>query len=179
MGPTLPSSMAVGSPKSLAVLQTSPRPSGLFVPLGHYLKIKTRSGALSEGRSSSRVAGVISGTDIGLGTKQNKEGGPDGAAGGDHSCPSKPQSEPRVPESQNEQRIRKSEQKGRIYMKVWLKRLFIGGKHKKQKIKYLFEGVHFVLFSRDSSAASLKLWFSRLGFPGVQITGLCCCAWLN
>lgn len=111
------------------------------------------------------VAGVISRTDIGLGTKQNKEGGPDGAAGGDHGCPSKPQSEPWGPKSQNEKRNGKSEQKGRICMKVWPKRLFIGGKHGKQKIKYLFVGVRFVLFSRDSSEASLKLWFSPTWFP--------------
>lgn len=44
---------SVGSLKSLAALQTSPRPSGLFVPLGHYLKIKIRSKALSESHSDS------------------------------------------------------------------------------------------------------------------------------
>lgn len=47
------SSLVVGSPKSLAVLQTSPSLSGLFVPLGHYLKIKIRSSALSESHSDS------------------------------------------------------------------------------------------------------------------------------
>lgn len=97
------------------------------------------------------VSGIISQTNTGLGTKQRKEGGPEGAAGGDHDCPSEPQSELQEPESQNEQRNSKLEQKGIICMKAWPKRLFAAGKFMKQKIKCLFKGVHFVLFFRDNS----------------------------
>lgn len=97
------------------------------------------------------VSGVISQTNIGLGTKGRQEGGADGAAGGDHDCLSEPQSEPRQPESQDEQRNRRLEQKGIICLKAWPKRLFTAGKFMKQKIGYLSEGVNFVLFSRDNS----------------------------
>lgn len=152
--------MAVGSPKSLAALQTSPRPSGLFVPLGHYLKIKIRSKALSEGRANSHGDWSHFPDKYRSRHKANLGGRAGWVAGGDQDCPSQPQSEPPVPEAQNEQRNRKLEQKGIICMKAWPKRLFTEGKFMKRKSKYLIKGVHFVLFSETTPRLA-----SNFGFP--------------